>query len=371
MESWITFVEAHHIGLVVGTLLCFGLLEATLGYLANSKRSKDDVMVETISAFVLMAFTKPIIVLLSFLIAQRLLPTYAGSWEGLPFWAGLLVFLLVDDLLQYWYHRSAHEYKWLWKWHRAHHTATEMGLLVSYREAIYFFTLMPNVWWLGVFTFLGGATPVAVGIVLKQLVVISSHSLLTWDSFFHRHQTLRPVLLVLERIFITPAFHHAHHAVSKLDGVGNPNGNYGNMFSFWDQLFGTATFVHTYPTAYGIEDDPQDGWAAQTLYPLVKSDKPGSELAADFELVSHKRPEPAVLSLDPGAYLFCTCGYSKTQPFCDGSHQGTKFQPERLVITRAREYRLCQCKQAAGPFCDNSHLSLESPDTRPKGGEVL
>lgn len=362
MQELIHYVAEKHEALVIGILLAFGLLEAALGCFANSKRSKGDLLVESVNTLFLMGLTKPLIVLLTLALLKQLIPVAEGVVGGWPFVVSLLLFLLVDDLLQYWYHRSAHEYKWLWKLHRAHHTATELGLLVSYRQAIYYYMLMPNIWWLGVYTFVGGGVPVAVGIVLKQLVIISSHSLITWDSFFHRYPALNPILKIIERIVITPAFHHAHHAVSKVDGIGNPNGNFGNMFSIWDQLFGTATFVHAYPTEYGIPCDPQDNWQSQTFYPLIKSDKVGSELSPDYQWQCTSVNQPAMLTLKPGNYLYCVCGHSKSQPFCDGSHQGTKFQPVRFTIQRKKEYRLCQCKLCAhAPFCDNSHLRIAQP----------
>ncbi len=359
MDAIIQFIANKNMLFVSGILVFFGVLEAAFGYFSNSKRTKDDVLVETINTFFLMVITKPIVMFLAFQLMKWTFPNQANAASFLPFWAGLIIFLLVDDCLQYWFHRFAHEYKWLWKWHRAHHTATEMGLLVSYRESVYYFMIMPNVWWLGVFTYFGGGLPVAVGLVLKQLVVISSHSMVTWDTFFYKNKAFLPILKVLERIFITPAFHHAHHAVSKIDGIGNPNGNYGNMFSIWDQLFGSAKFVHAFPTEYGIQNDPQDSWLAHNFYPLVKSDKEGSEISKDYTFEKTTINEPAILTLKEGDYLYCGCGYSKNQPFCDGAHHGTKFQPVKFTIKKEREYKLCQCKGCAkAPFCDDSHLKM-------------
>ena len=361
MSSAIHLIAKYHMLFLLGILVLFGLIEFVFGYLSHSKRSKDDLLVELVNTFFLMVITKPVVTFLAFQLTKLLMPQAENAISHWPFGLALLVFLLVDDCLQYWYHRSSHEYKWLWKWHRPHHAATEMGLLVSYRETIFFYMIMPNVWWLGVFTFLGGEIAVAVGIVLKQIVVISSHSLATWDSFFYKNKALLPVLKILERIFITPAFHHAHHAVSKIDGVGNPNGNFGNMLSIWDQLFGTATFKHELPSAYGIPNDPKDSWAAHTFYPLITSDKAGSELSKDFVFEKTTVNEPSVINLISGDYLYCTCGYSRNQPFCDGSHHGTKFQPQKFTISKEREYKLCQCKQCAkGPFCDDSHLRVPS-----------
>ena len=62
---------------------------------------------------------------------------------------------------------------------------------------------------------------------------------------------------------------------------------------------------------------------------------------------------PAVLELEKGTYYWCACGRSQNQPFCDGSHAGTGFEPIRYELEAARRVALCQCKHTGGPpFCD-------------------
>lgn len=69
--------------------------------------------------------------------------------------------------------------------------------------------------------------------------------------------------------------------------------------------------------------------------------------------------EPAVLELEAGNYWWCACGRSKNQPFCDGSHEGTAFEPKELVITERQTVALCRCKRTKNPpFCDGSHAEL-------------
>ncbi len=44
-------------------------------------------------------------------------------------------------------------------------------------------------------------------------------------------------------------------------------------------------------------------------------------------------------------YLWCACGRSKSQPFCDGSHAGTEFLPVAFKAERDEDVIFCGCKQ--------------------------
>jgi len=58
-------------------------------------------------------------------------------------------------------------------------------------------------------------------------------------------------------------------------------------------------------------------------------------------------------------YWWCACGRSKTQPFCDGSHAGTAFQPVSFKAEKPEEVWFCGCKASGSkPFCDGSHNRL-------------
>ena len=68
---------------------------------------------------------------------------------------------------------------------------------------------------------------------------------------------------------------------------------------------------------------------------------------------------PAVLELEPGTYYWCRCGRSKTQPYCDGSHQGTGLTPLEFTVDEKKKVALCRCKHTGNaPFCDGSHQKL-------------
>jgi CDGSH-type Zn-finger protein/mannose-6-phosphate isomerase-like protein (cupin superfamily) len=58
-------------------------------------------------------------------------------------------------------------------------------------------------------------------------------------------------------------------------------------------------------------------------------------------------------------YLWCSCGRSQQQPFCDGSHVGTSFLPVVYSAQRDEDVIFCGCKHTGtAPFCDGTHSNL-------------
>ncbi len=80
--------------------------------------------------------------------------------------------------------------------------------------------------------------------------------------------------------------------------------------------------------------------------------------------------KPVKVSLVKGQeYHFCTCGKSKSQPFCDGSHVGTPFSPKVIVSdVDDDDAYLCACKHTRNrPFCDSSHKQFSASDVGKEG----
>lgn len=79
--------------------------------------------------------------------------------------------------------------------------------------------------------------------------------------------------------------------------------------------------------------------------------------------------KPAKVSLSKGAeYHFCTCGRSKSQPFCDGSHVGTTFTPKVIVAEEDGDAYLCACKHSGNrPYCDGTHQQFNDDQVGKEG----
>ena len=65
------------------------------------------------------------------------------------------------------------------------------------------------------------------------------------------------------------------------------------------------------------------------------------------------------MDMEAGTYLWCSCGRTKNQPFCDGSHRGTTFRPVKVVLEEPQRVKWCMCRHSKkGPICDNMHREL-------------
>jgi len=59
-------------------------------------------------------------------------------------------------------------------------------------------------------------------------------------------------------------------------------------------------------------------------------------------------------------YMWCACGHSKHQPFCDGTHRIAHYKitlkPFPFTAKEDKEYWFCNCKQSNNrPLCDGTH----------------
>jgi sterol desaturase/sphingolipid hydroxylase (fatty acid hydroxylase superfamily) len=261
-------------------LLFLGLLEAIGGLYFNGKRTKNDFTIEIVSLATLPTLIQPGIFLATFWGMNHLFPQLENIYIHSNILIQIVTFLILDDMLQYWWHRLSHVNGTMWKLHRPHHVVEEMGVLVTYRNAVLYYAFMPGIWFSAILVYLGMGYVYIFYVTIKLIVILLAHSETRWDRFLYKYKILHPLAWVIERTISTPSTHFAHHGLTAEDGISNPNGNYGNLLFFWDILFGTAKITRKYPEKFGAWNQLKEPWYIQLLFPIFKSKDPRSELNA-------------------------------------------------------------------------------------------
>lgn len=108
--------------------------------------------------------------------------------------------------------------------------------------------------------------------------------------------------------------------------------------------------------------------SAVTHLPSVPQDPKDEEKLAEWKQKGRINAKKSVkVTLVGGKrYLWCACGYSKNQPFCDGTHLWSRFRlkikqhPVLFKAPKDMEAGLCLCKQTKKPpYCDGTHRRKE------------
>jgi len=229
-----------------------------------------DGIVELVGTLILTLITQPLIMGLAYIGMAVLAPDSADMLKAWPIWVVIGLFLIFDDMTQYWWHRISHSVPWLYNLHRPHHNAEYLSIRVVYRNNIFYYLLMPGLWFSGALIYLGGGWVYAGYIIVKMTVIYGAHSDVRWDAPLYKTKWLSPIMWIVERTISTPATHSAHHGKHKSDGITNYKGNFGNLLFFWDVLFGTAKITRQYPTEIGVENLPETSVGEQLFWPLIR-----------------------------------------------------------------------------------------------------
>lgn len=245
-------------------------------FFKKSEQVKSDGVVELVSTLSLLLFTQPKILVLTYGLGLAIFPQYQNGLSNVNVVLGFGLFLILDDLTQYWWHRLSHSVPWLYNLHRPHHNARYMSIRLVYRNNLFYYALMPGIWLSGFLIYLGLGWIYAVYIVMKLTIIYGAHSDIPWDRPLYKIKALSPVMWVVERLISTPSTHHAHHGRHSADGVTHYKGNYGNMLFLWDVIFGTAKITREYPTEFGVENLPETSLGEQLIWPVIR-EKPKAD----------------------------------------------------------------------------------------------
>lgn len=167
-----------------------------------------------------------------------------GILQWLPdmnIWVYTLIGLLLLDFIgAYLVHLIEHKVKFLWRFHLIHHTDTWIDTTSANRhhpgESVirFFFTV------LGVLIV---GSPMWMVFLYQSLSVVFS-------QFNHANIPLPKKLdKLLSYFIISPDMHKVHHHYK----LPYTDSNYGNIFSVWDRIFGTYSYLERDKIVYGVD----------------------------------------------------------------------------------------------------------------------
>jgi sterol desaturase/sphingolipid hydroxylase (fatty acid hydroxylase superfamily) len=181
--------------------------------------------------------TKDVLGLSIAIISYSWLVEHLTIYQVKSSWMLYVIAFLALDFAGYWVHRLAHSVNFFWNNHIVHHSSEEFNLACALRQSIsvyfriYAFLLIP-----------------AAMLGVPQQVIAVVAPLHLFAQFWYHTQHIHKMGW-LEYIIVTPAHHRVHHAI-------NPeylDKNYGQIFIFWDRLFGTFQEESpTIPAVYGV-----------------------------------------------------------------------------------------------------------------------
>ena len=158
-----------------------------------------------------------------------------------PLWLELLISLLVLDLIaQYGAHYALHKVPLLWRLHIVHHSDTHVDVTSGTRHHPLDFLFRET------------AALLAVILVGMPLAFYLFYRIVTVFFTYWTHANIRlPRWLErpLSYIIVTPHMHKVHHHYK----LPHTDMNFGNMFSFWDRLFGTYGEIAEADLVYGVD----------------------------------------------------------------------------------------------------------------------
>lgn len=146
----------------------------------------------------------------------------------MPVWAQLIVFFIIADFVQWGVHNALHRVPWMWKFHRLHHSVTEMGFAAHLRyhfmETVFYKTSLYIV-----IAYLMNLENIENVFIVHAFTILIGHL---------NHANVGWGYGPLKYIFNSPKMHIWHHA--KELPKDHPHGmNFGISLSLWDYLFRT------------------------------------------------------------------------------------------------------------------------------------
>jgi len=232
--------------LIVMLILMY-CIENMLPYLnppANKKRHYGRNFMVSLISFFLNAALGGVVVMVVELTAQN----HWGllNFIALPVIPQLITGILLFDFGSYLTHNLQHKIPLLWRFHRIHHSDNHLNVSSSLR-----FHPIDVIVSQCVYQCIGAiliGLPITAFIIYGSMAIpllIMQHSNVRFPRRFEQIASL---------VFATPGWHKIHHAAEQKQ----TDSHYGDVFTFWDRIFGTWGNKQPDEIEYGLAEFNED-----------------------------------------------------------------------------------------------------------------
>ena len=204
-------------------------MERVLPYRRDWNRSHGDVGTDSLymlTQFIITAALTPFTILTAI---------YVGGWLsgpiGLALWpthwpipVQVVLATVVREFFDYWAHRAMHHFDWMWRMHATHHSVPRLYWLNNSRahpgEIAFRFAIV-------------GVLPLALLGAGNLVLALTGVAAIVADTFQHANIAFR--LGPLSWLYSIGDLHRWHHSRDRREA----DRNFGNVYIFWDVVFGT------------------------------------------------------------------------------------------------------------------------------------
>lgn len=172
--------------------------------------------------------------------------------RDMPFWAGVLIYVLAGDLFAYLFHRAQHAIPFMWAMHSLHHSDESMNATTTERH-----------FWADQFLKSMTSFPLASLIIAPTPEIVAVNLVLTQWNYI-AHANIKWTLGRWSWLIMCPAYHRRHHSALP----EHFNSNYAAIFPIWDVIAGSYHPAYDYPPT-GLPDKPR-GFSDAILWPLLR-----------------------------------------------------------------------------------------------------
>ena len=246
--------------LLVVLLVLMYSLESFRPYLekpANKRRHDWHNFIISFISFAVNGLISGVVVFMVLYTAEHQLGLF--NWVVLPNLLEIVLGILLIDFGSYCLHNVQHKVPFLWRFHRVHHSDTNLNASSTLRFHPVDTVLSQGIFYCLWIPLMGISMTsfVIYGCLALPLLVVQ-HANVRFPEWLEKYARF---------VFSTPGWHKIHHS----DEQRYTDSHYGDVFTFWDRIFGTHHAVKPDEISYGLKEfksDEHHTVKGQLLMPL-------------------------------------------------------------------------------------------------------